>query len=256
MKKLVLFLLLFVRLFVPVGISQDSTDELLAAQYFRDGEYEKAVVLYEALMKSNPGRVVYNNYMESLFALEEFRKAERVVRGLIKDNPLVISYEVDLGWVLLRSGDERRGRRHLDGLIRNLQPSARDVIALAGAFQQRRMNELALETYLRGRRIVPDPMVFHLNIAALYDRMGRYEQMMEEYLDYMNNNLRELEYVRGLLQDAINNDPGFERNEALRKVLLSRTQSSPQNTLYSEMLLWLSIQQKRLPHSFYAGQSP
>lgn len=255
MRNFVFFLFLIVSLNPFLLKAQDSTDELLAAQYFRNGEYEKAVVLYETLFNKNPSPVVYNNYIESLFALEEYRQAERVVRGLIKDNPGRISYEVDLGWVLERSGNERRSGRHLQALIRNVEPTPGAVNELAEAFANRNMNELALEAYLRGRRIVDNSYSFHLKIASLHERMGNFKPMMEEYIDYLDGNLREIEQVRGILQDAINNDPGFNRNEALREVLLERTQSQPRNTLYSEMLLWLSLQQKDFRIAFMQARA-
>ena len=235
--------------------AQDATDELLAAQYFREGQYDKAVVLYETLFEKNPSPVIYNNYLECLFALDDYRKAERVVRGLTRAHPEQVRYEVDLGWVLQQAGNDRQARRQFDRLIRNLDASPRAVRDLAAAFENRAMFDHALETYLRGRRMLDSAHPFHLDIAPLYERMGRYKDMMKEYVDYLDQNQREMEQVRGILQDAITNDPGFERNEALREVLLQRTQSKPNNTLYSEMLLWLSLQQKDFRIAFMQARA-
>ena len=62
------------RLFEP-GVQQasDNTDEQIAAQYFREGQYEKAVVLYEELFEKNPNPFNYSQYLECLFALGEIR---------------------------------------------------------------------------------------------------------------------------------------------------------------------------------------
>jgi tetratricopeptide (TPR) repeat protein len=255
MKKAILLLSLWLLSGVALLRAQDATDELLAAQYFRDGQYDKAVVLYESLFEKNPTPVIYNNYLECLFALDEHRKAERVVRGLTREHPEQVRYEVDLGWVMQRAGNDRQARRQFDRLIRNLESSPRAVRDLAAAFENRAMYDHALETYMRGRRMLGSAHSFHLDIAPLYERMGRYNAMMEEYINYLDKNQREMDQVRGILQDAITNDPGFDRNDALREVLLDRTQSKPNNTLYSEMLLWLSLQQKDFRIAFMQARA-
>jgi tetratricopeptide (TPR) repeat protein len=79
--------------------------------------------------------------------------------------------------------------------------------------------------------------------------------MMDEYVGYLEENLSDMDRVRGILQDAINNDPDFSRNDALREVLLGRTQRYPNVNLYSEMLLWLSIQQKDFRMAFMQARA-
>lgn len=245
MKKLLFVLPVIFSLLLPMHLAaQDSTDELLAAQYFRDGDFEKAAAIYETLIDRNPSQVVYQNYLECLFNLGDFRKAERTVRNRMRDNSGQVRYEVDLGWVFDRSGNERNARRQFDGLLSGLQANPRQINALAEAFESRGYVDLAIETYLRGRRLLGKSHLLHLQLAPLYERKGDLNAMMNEYVDYLEANASATEQVRGILQDAITNDPDYSRNEALRQVLLSRTQQSPNNNLYSEMLFWLSLQQK------------
>lgn len=140
---------LTVLLAAPLLIAEDTTDERLANQYFRDGQYEQAVALYEELFKENPTPVIYNNYLESLFALEEFRKARQVVEGQIDANPDDIRYKVDLGWAYDRADQSRRARRQLDGLIDELEADPDAVVALAMAFETRAYLDRAMELMRR-----------------------------------------------------------------------------------------------------------
>jgi tetratricopeptide (TPR) repeat protein len=222
----------------------DNTDELLAGQYFRSGDYERAVVLYEELFNKRPTPVIYNNYLICLLELEDYRKAERLVRAQIRQFPDQIRFQVDLGWVMERSGNLRQSRRQLDGLIGDLPSEMRHVTDLAEAFDQRGYSDRVIETYLQGRKLLGSSQPLHLHLAPVYERMGNYRAMMNEYLTYLEENLEQAEQIRGILQDAISNDPHFSRNDALRGMLLGRAQTYPNNTLYPEMLLWLSIQQK------------
>ncbi len=232
-----------------------NTDELLAAQYFREGDFEKALALYEVLFVERPSAVIYNNYLESLFALGEFRRAERVVRSQINEHPGEIRYEVDLGWVHHRAGNSRQERRQFDGLIGGLKANYNQVVDLAAAFEFRGFFDRALETFYRGRELMGERYPLHLHIASLYDKTGNHRSMMGEYLDYMVKNRDDMDRVRGILQEAIINDPGFKRNDALRHELLSRTQNDPGNILFAEMLLWLSFQQQDFRMAFMQARA-
>jgi len=252
MKKLALIIILFLPL---LSFSQGSTDELLAAQYFRQGDFEKAAALYETLVDKNPTPVIYQNYLESLFQLEDFRKAERFVRNRIRSYPDDVSFEVDLGWVFDRWGKSRDAERQFNRLVNSLRAEPLQVEALAEAFISRSYLDLALDAYNRGRRLLGDRHLLHLQIAALQERRRDFASMMNEYVDYLEVSNAPEERVMGMLQDAIANDTNFERNDALRNVLLSRTQREPSNLRYTSMLLWLTIQQKDFRTAFIQARA-
>ncbi len=234
---------------------EGSTDERLAVQYLREGRYEQAVALYEELFDDEPTQIIYNNYLDALFGLESFRQAERVVREQIQRNPGEVRYQVDLAWVSELSGNNRRARRQMDELIEKLRANPGEITDLALAFEARGYLDRALETYLHGRRLLAESHPLHLRIADIHEKKGNYREMMNEYIDYMIKFDEERARVRGILQDAVANDPGFGRNDALRSVLLERTQRNPENIMYSEMLLWLSIQQQDFRMAFMQARA-
>jgi len=253
MRRMIALFLMFCGflLMMPAGLdASDTTDERLAAQYFRGGDYERAVAIYEQLYEENPTPLIYNNYLISLLELEEYRSARRLTQAQQEANPDDIRYAVDHGWVRQREGNDRRARRHFDGLIDDLQARYPDVVDLATAFEAREYTDRALETFKRGRELLDDEYPLHLHIAELHEKKGDYQFMMEEYLDYLNEYREDMDRVRGIIQDAIASDPDFSRNEALRRVLLARTQRHPDNILYAEMLLWLSMQQQDFRMAF------
>ncbi len=227
-----------------VLFSNETGDERLAAQYFRNGQYEKAAAIYEDLFDENSTEVIYRNYLKSLLELEEFRKATNVVEERIENNPFELKYQVDLGYVMMRSGNNRRANRHFNRLVDDLPDQPHRVISLAEAFLNIGENELALKTYKNGRDKFGRSNPFNKQIAQIYKMQGEYEKMMDEYVDLITISPDEMDKIRGILQDELNNDPEFKKNDALRKVLLRRSQQRGADTIFSEMLLWLSIQQK------------
>ncbi len=235
--------------------ASDRTDEQLADQYFRNGQYDRAVLLYEELFESRPTQVIYNNYLISLIELEEFRRAERLVRGQIRQHPGQVRYEVDMGWVQERAGNNRQARRQFSGLINRLTDDPVEVTDLAIAFEQRGMFDRAIDTYLHGRKLLGARHPLHLRLAPLYERQGDFRAMMNEYITYLEERPEKVDQVRALLQDAISNDTNHDRNDALRAVLLARTQNYPDRPMFADMLLWLSIQQKDFRMAFMQARA-
>lgn len=247
MKLLWIFILLLPLLTVTVYAQRGedySSDERLADQYMREGEFEKAVVLYEELFEKDPGPVIYNNYLQGLIELGEFRRAERLVERQIQTNPGRLRFQVDLGYVYDKAGDTRKFRRHFDSLIRSLSAHPPSVNDLANAFIFREYFDRALETYLQGRNILGVSYPFNQQIAAIYSKWGQHDKMMTEYIDLIALDDSYIETVQGLIQDELNSDPDFRKSDALRRVLLERSQRDASKIIYPEMLLWLSLQQK------------
>lgn len=223
---------------------EQTSDELLASQLMAQGDFERAAILYEELFENNPTPLIYNNYLRSLIELEDFRKAEQVVNTQIANNPGRVRFEVDLGFVFDRAGDQRRLRRQMERLIRDVAPHPPSITDLANAFMFRGFDDYALETFLKGRQLIGSAYPFHLQVGAIYERRGDYQNMAKEYVELAILDDSWLEQVQGLLQEALNNDPDFMKSDALRRVLLQGSQRNPSQTMYAELLMWMSIQQK------------
>jgi len=59
--------------------------EYLAQQLFEQKEYEKAILIYEDLIETNPNNpAVYNNYLLSLNQLKQHKKALKITQKFAK----------------------------------------------------------------------------------------------------------------------------------------------------------------------------
>jgi tetratricopeptide (TPR) repeat protein len=239
-----IFLVVFSLELFAQQIDSLSSEEQLAGQLLRDGDYEKAAVLYEELFEKRPTALIYNNFLRSLFELKDFRKAERIIKNQIKDHPGRARFEVDLGYLYFLENDERKFRRYMEGLIKEMSPDPSSIHELANAFLFREFDDYALQIYLKGRQTFGYSVPFNMQIAEIYSKKGDYLNMMAEYVELIIIDESSHEQVQGILQDALNDDPDSQKADNLRRVLLQGTQKDSQQTLYSELLLWLSIQQK------------
>ena len=89
-----LFISLLLLTFSFDGYAQTDTDEQLAAQYFKNGEYEKAEVYYKKLYKKSNDEFFFRYYVDCLLKLEDFDGAEKTVEKRIKKEADVVLYLV------------------------------------------------------------------------------------------------------------------------------------------------------------------
>jgi tetratricopeptide (TPR) repeat protein len=233
---------------------QVESDEQLAAQYFQKKEYDKALVLYERLFKKNNNNINYTYYLYCLIELQEFKAAEKLVKNQMKEFPGKLKYSIDLGYVYAEEGETGKANKQFDESLKQIFPERSSVIEAANSFLMRGQLDYAVAAYKRGNEIVRD-YPFYLELGDLYYQTGNYSMMIDEYLNYLDYDSGNLSIIQTKLQTALSQNNENTISEMLRKTLLKRTQRFPEKIFYSEMLLWLSIQEKDFDLAFTQAKS-
>jgi tetratricopeptide (TPR) repeat protein len=251
MKKIVIILFLLVSAVYSFGqqIENDSLvkpndDELLASQFYQDKEFDKAAALYGKLYNKNPNPFYYNNYLNCLLELKDYSEAEKVIKKRIKKESSSLKYRVDLGYIYLRANQMSKSEKEFESILKDFKGDYQETVDVANAFLVRNLTDYAVKSYLRGRSILKDKNIFNFELANIYERTGRYQEMTDEYLNLTEENRSILEQVENSLQIVLSNDGDSKKNETLKKSLIKRIQQNPNNISYAEMLLWLAVQNK------------
>lgn len=242
----ILALLLFMLAGLGPAQAQSNTDEQLAAQYYRDGEFDKAVLYYERLYERTPSDEHYKYFLNCLMALESYKDAERLAERQAKNNPKAFRYQVDVGKVLLASGDEDKANRHFDKLIKGLdKASVNQLLDVGKAFIEIDEPERALETYYYGRKQMGNAYPFHFQIAQVLGQKGDIEGMINEYLDVLEVSAGYIQSVQNTLNRVIGFEEDSRYNTVLQEQLQKRIQRNPGSDIYAEMLIWMYMQQNK-----------
>lgn len=236
------------------ALAQVPQDRQLADQYLNNSEYEKAAVLYEKLMNNDPYGT-YPQYLRCLLALKNYEDAEKLVKKIIKKSPDFPAYQVDLGNVYSSKGDSSSARQQYQKALKNVKGDQGSVISLANAFLQYQEIEFALQTYLQGKALMRGEYAYNFEIAEVYYQKGDFVNMTEEYLDAVADNPMLQQNILNILQSRVGFDPDNTRNDIVRTSLLRRIQKYPDNTEYSEMLIWLFLQQKDFDSAFIQAKA-
>ena len=139
----------------------------LAQQYFRNGEYEKAAELYEQLYKEQPYSDFYfTRYLETLTALQDFSKAEKLLKKRIKKYPQKTQLYVDYGNLYEQQYKSDKAKAKYEEAIGKLSAERYQIIRLANAFIKLTKYDLALKTYERGGKILKDKYIFAYELGG------------------------------------------------------------------------------------------
>lgn len=223
--------------------AQTNTDEQLAAQYFKNAEYDKAEVLYEKLYKRTNDEFYYQYYIDCLLKLSSYDDAEKVVLKRLKKegDPVLL---VQLGYVYRSAGDEKKARATFDEAVKQLPPVQRQVERMAEAFIEKKEFDLAVTAYEKGRKLLNGIIGFHFELAQIHASRNKIDLLYAELLAALEEDPNQVNQVKTMLSDVLADDPEDRKSEFLKENLIERIQKSPEAMIYPELLIWHFEQRK------------
>lgn len=240
-----LTLVTYLILLLPIGLlAQTDTDEQLAAQYFKNGEYDKAEVYYKKLFKRYNDEFFFQYYIDCLLKLEEFKEAEKTVEKRIKreQNPVL---RVTLGQVYKAAGDDKKAFGAYAKALQELPPFQRQIDALADAFIDQGELEFVVKTYERGRKLLNGLYTYRFELAKVYRQQGNFAPAIDEYLNALSEDRNQVTKVKTELLDALVDDKSGEKKAVFEEAVIGRIQRQPQKDVYPELLMWHFSQEKK-----------
>ncbi|HTB06374.1 MAG TPA: hypothetical protein VK806_05420 [Bacteroidia bacterium] len=243
MKRLLLICYLVFSI-IPCVFAQNGTDEELAQQYYLNKEYDKAVAYYEKVYAKRQSNVVYHNYLECLIQVKDFKTSEKVIKKQMKVDPDNLVLWIDLGNMYQLAGDDKQSKDAYEKGIHKLTTDRSQIITLGQTFADDKKWDYALETYKHGRELLKGDYPFLFETAAIYKAMGEIVKMTDNYLDAIVLSTSYTQQVQDALQISVGDYADAEQNSIIRKELLKYIQKYPDNEDFSELLIWMMLQQK------------
>ena len=253
MKRLLL--LIPALLLLARANAQPGTDEQLAAQYFQQGEFAKAVLYYERLYKLQPTDYYYEQLLKSLVGVPELEAAQKLVKDRARRNGDDPRYAIDMGRVLELLGEKDKSQKEYERALKIMRGDQNSVRSTANAFQAYNKIDLALAAYEKGQRVASDGMGYAFEIANLHGLRGDMPKMVAAYMDLLAMNEGYAQAVQNNLSRHFEFDAADPHTEVLRTELLRRIQRDPTRAIFPEMLIWMLIQQKDLDGAFVQAKA-
>ena len=223
---------------------QRQIDEQLAAQYYREQDYEKAQEVYKKLYNSTKQTYHFQQYIECCLMLSQYKEAERELKSFYKDNPNYSKALVDLIYVYTLEDKDREAKKLFDDLLKNLPANASVIRNYGNQLQQRRLFDMAEAVYEKGNKMLEGKDSFYMDMAYLYQSSANYQQAFRCYFEELEIHPAQYNNIRNRLQTMMYYDVNKSITDELRIALLTRTQERPDNLELAQLLVWLATQEE------------
>lgn len=230
-------------------VSIPAQSDLLAKNYFEQGEYEKARVIYERLVESNPNDLNFSlNLAKTYQQLEQYEKAEGLFKSKITGRRVYPQFYIELGYNYALQNQDSLAKIEYRKAIEYLEQQPVYAFVLGNIFTEYSLLEEAERVYVRAMELNPE-RDYYPQLARIYGEQGKLELMFDTYINLIQTNPTYLSVVKRNFSTYIEEEANTEANQLLRKILLKRLQNDP-DVLYNELLSWLFIQQKDFKKAF------
>jgi tetratricopeptide (TPR) repeat protein len=224
-------------------------NELLAKNYFDQGEYEKALNIYSKLYQKNPYRSEFFLAMiQSNQQLERYVDAEKLLQEKIKSNTRKPGIIVELGYNYSLQNKDSLANKYYKEAIDYLEVNSNYAYTIGKTFEKYSLLDKAAVVYEKATELNSE-MDYNSQLARIYGEQGNIEKMFDKYLDLVIAKPIYKSTAEQNFSLYVNEDPLNEANIILKKALLTKIQQQPIIT-YNELLSWLFIQQKEYNKAF------
>jgi len=212
------------------------------------GEFEKAQIAYEELLKAQPGNFVFfQKTIECYQQLQQFAKAENAIQDRI-DKYKQGNYLVELGYNCQLQKNTDKAKRYYEQALEKIKKEPNEVYLIANSFEKKTLIDYALQAYQTALSVQPN-FNFNFQMAVLYGQKGDTENMIEMFLTESYKTPQNLVPIQFQLARFIIEDSNETFNESLKKALLIRVQKT-QDIFWNEYLSWFYVQMKEYGKAF------
>jgi len=238
MKKFIYLLIIILPTLVT---AQNSNQVQLANEYFINGEFDKALDIYNKL-SGNPQYIqqIHNNYLSILISKGDYKSAEKHLKKARRYYPSNVYYQIDEGLLYQQMGDLEKSDKTFNETIDAAKENKYLIGTAAQYFVSKQQTSYALKSYQQARKSNKDKTVYALELANTYRLLDKQSEMIEEYLLFATIRPNNLRYVKNILQNILQKEEDIQN---FKDILIDKVQKNPNEKIYPELLIWVNLQQ-------------
>lgn len=237
---------------LPLRIfAQDYPEVKLADEYFHKNDFEKAKDAYETVVRKKISiNYIYENYRTTLYALEDYKAFDKLLKNLLKTQPSNIVYQIDLGILRDDQGKKSESDKIFSKVINSSKDHSMKTNLCATHFLKRNLPQQSVNTYLKARNS-SGKYAFARELSQVYLISGQKQNMIDELLNLLADAEGNLEYVQNTLQENLDAD----EFEILEKKLFDKIQGQFSSIVYNKLLIWYYVQKKDFYSAFIQAKA-
>jgi tetratricopeptide (TPR) repeat protein len=235
-------------LFLLSSIWVSAQNEQLALQYFDDGEFEKALTIFEENAQKQPSNFFFfQKILECRQQLKQYQKVEELISKRIDkyNQPQLF---IELGYNHQLQKNVEKAKKNYELAIQEVDKEPNYAYQVANSFEKKVLLEWALKAYETAQKKNPN-LNFDYQSALLQGQLGNLNLMLEKLLDYSYKNQDNTPLVQNQLSRFLMDDASGSFANEIKKGLLLKTQKS-QDVYWNQFLSWFFVQQKEYGKAF------
>lgn len=222
----------------------------LANDYFYKGEWEKAKLIYEKYIKNETSTsLIHKNYLQTLFALQDYKTAERYIKKCIKNNPGVPSYNIDYLVLLQREGKKKEFEKYISSLTDQIDYDEWKTKLAGNALIEQGLLEEAEYLYIQSRKKIGNTLLYTSELMNVYIYKRDINGLLFEFSNLPKPSL---DYIQYMLSYWMSQE---EKWDELEKSLLAESQKYPSQPLYDQLLVWFYTKKNNIPRAFLIAKA-
>ena len=177
MLQKIAFLILFLASFWV-----SAQNEQLAFQYFDDGEFEKALTIFEESLQKQPSNFFFfQKIIECQQQLKQYDKVEEIIlkRKDKNNQPLLL---IELGYNYQLQKNLEKAEKNYDLAIQEVEKEPNYTYQVANSFEKKVLLEWALKTYETDQK-KNSKLNFDYQSALLHGQLGKLNLKIQKLLD-------------------------------------------------------------------------
>ncbi len=168
----------------------------LAQRYRQSNQYQYVVQIVEPMYQQKPGDVrFYQLLLDAYLKLQQYDKAEQLVRRQLEIYPDNPAYKIDEGNVLFRAGKEAEAEAIWEQVFQSSKNALPIYSDLINTYVSNRLYAKAEKLYLRAIKEFPQNSFFLRSLADFYRQQFRFVKALNTYLDYVEKAPQNYEHV-------------------------------------------------------------
>lgn len=254
MRRFLFTCLLF--LFSSMVFAQQTPEEQLAIQYYKDADYEKAAELFDKITLTKKNSYIYYYYFQTLYELHDVDKMEKLVKKQSKLFPEQQRYKIDLGFVYEMSNQPGKAEKEYQTALKDVAAKDYSIRDLYSAFLSKGKREYALNTLQKGRILLNNNKLYTKEITGIYSQLGKSDKLFEEALALIqDNDATYLPQAEEIIQKAMADDENQQKYQTVKTLLQKNMQKFPENDCYTLLLTWVYEVHKDFPEALVLAKA-
>lgn len=225
-----------------VAQAQAGRDETLANSYLQNGEFDKAVELFQGLWeKNNYEYKYYRPLYTCLLQLKKYDELEKVIKKELKKNDNAPQFVVDLGYMYAQVPNAEKAKEQFDKALKDLKPYDATIRSLANIFEAYHLYDYVIAVYDKGGKLIHNETFYSFEMAQANLKKGDVAATVKFFLINLEANPGNMQTIKNTIQSSRDEEKLLAE---LETQLYTKVQKSATNEDYIDLLTWVYIQNK------------